>query len=363
MCPARLTRSPVFTRWNRAMKTVFLQDLPAFLQALAQQMTVYIPVQTGDHTAFQQLTKDNSSRMVFNPIRTYTSIKEFVLPLRETAAVYPRPTKSPRIDPFAVLGVKACDLSALEILDEVFIEADVEDPLYVARRQAMVILSSDCFDPTDPCFCNAMGGVPYATEGFDLNFSQVPGGFVVEIGSEKGDSLVSTSRSLFSELSPDALEQRQAIRAQTVASLQHQNQSLQCNGSWQPVVESGYDHPIFDEQAQTCVECQACTRVCPTCHCFFLVDRPQADTFQKSKMWDSCLRRTYAQVAGGANPRQVLGDRLRHRFMHKFAYFVDRYGRNMCVGCGRCVEAEAGGVDMRVILRKLHESFQHQAAV
>ena len=70
------------------------------------------------------------------------------------------------------------------------------------------------------------------------------------------------------------------------------------------------------------------------------------------------MRLAYAEVAGGANPRKVLGDRLMHRLMHKFSYFLDRYGIDMCVGCGRCVDAEAGGVDIRVVLKKLNEEFK-----
>ncbi len=70
------------------------------------------------------------------------------------------------------------------------------------------------------------------------------------------------------------------------------------------------------------------------------------------------MRLAYAEVAGGANPRKVLGDRLKHRLMHKFSYFLDRYGLDMCVGCGRCVDAEAGGVDIREILKKLNEELK-----
>jgi hypothetical protein len=70
------------------------------------------------------------------------------------------------------------------------------------------------------------------------------------------------------------------------------------------------------------------------------------------------MRLAYARVAGGENPRKILGDRLRHRFMHKFSYYLDRYGINMCVGCGRCVDAEAGDVDIRVVLKKLYNELK-----
>jgi predicted aldo/keto reductase-like oxidoreductase len=70
------------------------------------------------------------------------------------------------------------------------------------------------------------------------------------------------------------------------------------------------------------------------------------------------MRIKYAEVAGGENPRKALGNRLRHRFMHKFSYFLERYGIDMCVGCGRCVDGEAGEVDIRKVLKKLNEEFK-----
>jgi hypothetical protein len=78
------------------------------------------------------------------------------------------------------------------------------------------------------------------------------------------------------------------------------------------------------------------------------------------KMWDSCMRMAYAAVAGGANPRKVLGDRIRHRLMHKFVYFLDRYGISMCVGCGRCIDSDAGGMDLRQILKRLSEEYSRK---
>jgi predicted aldo/keto reductase-like oxidoreductase len=72
------------------------------------------------------------------------------------------------------------------------------------------------------------------------------------------------------------------------------------------------------------------------------------------------MRFSYAAVAGGANPRKVLGDRLRHRFLHKFVYFLDRYGVEMCVGCGRCIDAEAGDVDIRDVLKRLNEELSNK---
>jgi len=77
----------------------------------------------------------------------------------------------------------------------------------------------------------------------------------------------------------------------------------------------------------------ACMPDCPLV--FYLYDTRQKDYFQPDEMWHGCMRLSYARVAGGENPRKVLGDRLRHRFMHKFLYFLERYGLQMCIGCGQ----------------------------
>ena len=118
------------------------------------------------------------------------------------------------------------------------------------------------------------------------------------------------------------------------------------------------DSALYDEQAAGCIECQACTRVCPTCHCFYLYDTNQQDYFAKMKIWDSCMRFTYAAVAGGANPNKIVGDRMKHRLMHKFVNFAQRYGIDMCVGCGRCVDADVSGMDIRAVLKKLNEELK-----
>jgi hypothetical protein len=94
----------------------------------------------------------------FNNIRTCTPVKEFLFPLRELAAVFPEPFEPKEIKPFAVFGLKDCDLRSIEILDKVFTEEEFEDPFYVSRREKMFIISSDCFEPAESCFCNVLDG-------------------------------------------------------------------------------------------------------------------------------------------------------------------------------------------------------------
>jgi len=342
----------------RKMEKVFISKLKPFLDAVAEQMDIYVPKKSGQHYVFSRYDPSASSEVEFNNIRACMPVKEFLFPLRELAAVFPESLEPEDIKPFAVFGLKDCDLRSIEILDKVFLEDEFEDPFYVARRQKMFIISSDCFEPGESCFCNVLDGQPYAESGFDLNVSQVKNGFIVEADSQKGRDFLDKNSNLFTEVPESALNERDKIRAETKKKLQENNAELKFDATIRDIMTETQDCDVYDEEAKTCVECQACTRVCPTCHCFYLYDTKQKDYFGKMKMWDSCMRLTYAQVAGGANPRKVLGERLKHRLMHKLAYFFDRYGVNMCVGCGRCVDAEAGDIDIRRVLKKLNQELK-----
>lgn len=335
------------------MKAVFISKLKPLLDAVAGEMDLYIPKNTGEHYVFSTYDAPSKTEPELNSIRACTPVKEFLFPIREVAAIYPEPAETPDIKPFAVFGLKDCDLKSIAILDKVFTEEEFEDPSYMARREKMFIISSDCTDPGNSCFCCLFDGKSYCQEGFDLNVSQIKDGFIVESGSKKGHTFIEKHNQLFADVPAALLTEREENRKKVQLLLEAKNANFKLDAKLEEIVQDSEDSAIYDEQAEGCIECQACTRVCPTCHCFYLYDTKQENYFTKMKIWDSCMRFTYAAVAGGANPNKVLGDRMRHRLMHKFVHFVQRYGVNMCVGCGRCVDADAGGMDLREILRIL----------
>jgi len=342
------------------METAFISKLRPFWDALAQTMDVYAPRKIAEHYVYSRYDPSDSPDPDWNEIRSCTPPKDFLFPPRELASVLPQPSEPVEIRPFAVLGLKACDLRSLEILDRVFREEGMEDPSYAVRRQAMFTIASDCSSAGESCFCNVLGGRPYPESGFDLSISPVTDGYIIQGGSPRGKSFLFSHAKMFGDVPDALLDERKGRREGVVRQLAQAHADLPLGVPLKDLVERGYDSEIFDEEARTCVECQACTRVCPTCHCFYLYDTRQQDYFAKMKMWDSCMRIGYAGVAGGANPRKILGDRLRHRYMHKFVWFFDRYGIEMCVGCGRCIDAETGDVDMRRILRRLNEELLNE---
>jgi NAD-dependent dihydropyrimidine dehydrogenase PreA subunit len=340
------------------MKAGFTRQLKPFLDAIAEKMELYVPKKAGEHYIYTKYDPSAEGPVELNNIRTCPTVKEFLFPICELAAIFPEPAEPEQVKPFAVFGLKDCDLRSIEILDKVFAEEDFLDPLYLSRRQNMLVISSDCFEPGESCFCTLCGGQPFARSGFDLNVSGMSDGFVVEAGSQKGQDFIEKHTQLFSDVTDSLLAKRDENRAAIQKQLEENNAKYQLDVPIKEIVENSQDSDIFDSEAEGCVECQGCTRICPTCHCFYLYDTKQKDYFAKMKMWDSCMRQAYAEVAGGANPRKVLGERVKHRLLHKFVYFLERYGLEMCVGCGRCIDTCAGGSDMRELLNKLNEELK-----
>ena len=340
------------------METVFISKLKPLLDALAETMELYVPQKSGEHYVFRRYEAGSGEAAELNNVRACTPAKEFLFPMRELAARSPGPLELKEVKPFGVFGLKECDINSIRILDKVFREDEFEDPLYKSRREKMFIIATDCSEPGDSCFCNLFDGKGYADGGFDLNVSKIKDGFIIETGSSRGRDFVDSRGTLFADVPEALLAERKANRAKVLAALEEKNGEMQFEGSIKEIVEGSWESEVFDEQAKNCIECQACTRVCPTCHCFYLYDAKQQDYFTKMKIWDSCMRFSYAAVAGGENPRKVLGERMKHRLMHKFVYFLERYGVNMCVGCGRCVDADAGGMDLREILKRLNEEYK-----
>ena len=52
-------------------------------------------------------------------------------------------------------------------------------------------------------------------------------------------------------------------------------------------------------------------------------------------------------------PRPALSSRLANRVLHKFTYSPQQYELIGCVGCGRCLDACLGAIDIREVVQEL----------
>ncbi len=76
---------------------------------------------------------------------------------------------------YAFLGVRACDLHAMDIQETVFDNGLNADPRYVARKSASFIVAVNCSRAGGTCFCASMGTGPRVEKGFDLSLTEVIG--------------------------------------------------------------------------------------------------------------------------------------------------------------------------------------------
>lgn len=285
-------------------------------------------------------------------IRPVEPLKEFFLSSRETVASFPQ-LFSKEINPKVIVGAKGCDIRALiEIQDNIYLKGELEDPFYKERREKYVIVTIDCPEPADTCFCTSIEGKPFASWGGDINLSFGEEGLVVDVLSPKGEQVLENSGDLFKEAVDKEIKERDKIRANAEKTLSKINPG-DFSSDLAEKIEAQLDTKFWAKALANCVDCQACERICPTCYCFLLYDIPAGKGFERTKVLDFCYHAAYGRVGGGANPLAHFSHRLRNRFECKFMAFPRNFKVMACTGCGRCISACTGKIDIREVLRAL----------
>jgi len=240
--------------------------------------------------------------------------------------------------PLALIGVRACDLAALQLQDKHFLQRDRH---YTARRERLLLVAVNCSHPADTCFCASTGDGPEATTGFDLVLDELDDGYVIRSGSPLGGNIL---RQL--SLPPASDSQRAAARGQNTAAATRQSRRLP-GRDLQDFLFSRLEHPQWQDVAGRCLSCGNCTSVCPTCFCHSELDAPALDgkSSVHYRQWDSCFTEGHSYLHGIV----VRADtRLRYRqwLTHKLAGWHEQYGRSGCVGCGRCIAWCPAAIDI-----------------
>ena len=190
----------------------------SILRSWMEKYTVLAPQREVGGLYFQPVTSENVSSVVYDEVRATQPMKSFLLPpLDDVISEQPETEK-----PWLFLGVKACDLAALPILDQAF-GGDFADPVFQKRREEAVLVSADCNQPLETCFCTLVGGQPHPTKGFDLNMSKVWDGFVIEVGSLRGKALLDGHDQALKEVVKEEAEALDKLRSETHAKVEEIN--------------------------------------------------------------------------------------------------------------------------------------------
>lgn len=251
---------------------------------------------------------------------------------------------NPEETPIAIIGARACDLAAMVIQDKVFIEGQQVDVRYKKRRDSLFVIAVNCTYSSNNCFCVSAGTGPEVTHSYDLLMNELPHGFTLQAGSERGQTLLDTLN-LTDASQDDCIQTQQRVKK--TAAMQTKRIPLNNSSGLRDLLFANLEHPRWDDVAERCLSCGNCTSVCPTCFCHTESDKPTLDIHQceHEKSWDSCFTEGHSYVGG-----KVLRDDTRKRYRqwltHKVGSWFDQFGTSGCVGCGRCVSWCPVGIDI-----------------
>jgi ferredoxin len=307
---------------------------------------------------FHPLVTHEEAEYRIDGYRTVDPVKTFFYRFREN--VLPDEYSHTRK---ALIGVKACDLNGIKLLDKALLNEEFTDPAYKHWRETTLIITSDCTEITPTCHCTLVNGVPYAESGFDINLSRVNDSFLVRANTDKGEEFVSALRRAISfeeetEIHHDHINR---IRREVVEQLHEQNKQYYRSDDYEKVQAASME--IWEAESEDCVGCGACTNICPTCYCLILNDETATQEFRKKRSYDSCQLYGYARVAGGGTPRPQMTQRFRHRYLCKFSLMPKEYEMLGCTGCGRCVDACPGNIEIRRVVKQVIEDASREIGV
>ncbi|MFH1227519.1 MAG: 4Fe-4S dicluster domain-containing protein [Planctomycetota bacterium] len=224
-----------------------------------------------------------------------------------------------------LFGVRPCEAVSYPIMDKVC-TWDYNDEFYLARRRNHTVISVSCEACDEFCFCTSVGVNPQSAEGSDILMQKTnQGNYLADFITDKGKKLAEEYKDIFTEAGNEKpVGFKGPAKKFDLALIK-------------PWLEKNFEHPVWDKITLPCIGCGICTFTCPNCHCFDIIDESDLNQGARYKNWDACQFAMFTAHASGHNPRETQAKRFRQRMEHKFNYYPDKFGRTLCVGCGRCI--------------------------
>lgn len=296
--------------------------------------------QRGDTARFGYATAPSSWKSYLYPPTTTmwrahrdtSGTVSFEEPARETAR-------------YAFIGVRACELAAIQVQDRVFTGTVHPDRTFAARRAELFIVAVNCSTPSEVCFCASMDTGPRARDGYDLALTELLDGpeprYLVEVGSPAGADVLGSVPARDAEQAD--LDGSASVTANAVANMGRRMDTVDLPQLLQRNLES----PRWEQVGARCLSCGNCTMACPTCFCSDELEVEAADGESSTRVreWASCFSRDFSYIHGGTVRRRI-PSRYRQWMTHKLGTWWEQFDTSGCVGCGRCIAWCPVGIDI-----------------
>ncbi len=316
---------------------------------------IIAPKQLNENTILYASISSNSE-IAENYLLPRNSIKEFFFPRTEKLFAYEQNKEGVNIaetqtefPETIIFGCRPCEASSLPIMDKVF-TWDYEDELYLKRREMTTIISIGCEHPDEICFCTSIGGDPNNPDGSDIIFTKIhnKAEYYVRIITSKGEKFIEEYKNFFEVISDK--DKEDANKTMEIANKEITNKiNIEPIKNW---LDNNFEHNLWQKISERCISCGTCTYLCPTCHCFDIMENSKPGRGIRSRNWDSCAFGNFTKMPVH-QPRDEIYRRYRQRVMHKFKYYIDNFSLISCVGCGRCIRYCGVGMNLSEVLREI----------
>lgn len=321
------------------------KDLKKVLSILAENRELYVP---GEVRGIRQFKVWEGEEPELDGGNTAMPPKDILFPMTEKMYAYHAGADMSIVEHMeapdrVIFGIRPCDVHSIECMDSVFIREGYTDTFYARKREKTLIVAISCPGAGENCFCESMGVDPNAAPGADIFLADGGDCYVVQANTDKGEAELKKWGGLLTEGGEAKGDTHCTLKPAMSEELSKRLVGL-------------FDDSDFWEQfTSPCLCCGTCSYVCPTCYCFDINQTSVGSEGVAFRCWDSCMFSDYNLNAGGHNARPTKKERLRNRYLHKLAYFHERHGMELCVGCGRCVGKCPAHLDITEFIDKAAE--------
>lgn len=294
-------------------------------------------------------TKNDGGQLLDYEGNSIISPRAFLLP--QTEALFAiTSAKNGELEPIEdkrkriFYGVRPCDIKALVLMRKFFTDDGFVDRAYKQKLDNATFIALGCGKRCmEKSFCHLMGTGPLADAGFDVQLIPLSSGYLVNVGSKKGNGLVNKNKKLFSKAS----SQNQKEIKDMLKNFQEKVAAIDYRRLARIMKADKVKESVWNDIGLRCVVCSGCITLCPTCSCFSVADRLNGDRGIRFRYCDGCPYAGFTRMAGGSTPFPEHKDHIRRFFEHKLNIDVERYGTPSCVGCGRCIQTCPGNISIR----------------
>lgn len=310
---------------------VSAERLNEIFQQLEEQYVIYAPkrIKNGGRYALTdtvEYKQVHSYDEIEYQTRSNYPMKEVLTPITQTIFYFTedefKEVSEKETRDILIFG-RACDINAVRIQDQIYIENGPEaDYFYQRVRKRLHFVLMECTEQFNGCFCCSVGA--NKTDMYDLAFRFGEEEAMVEVKEEHFLPYFTEEKEVDDHVHfPE--ENDLKVEMPEIDSVELMNKLK--------------DHPMWDEYNERCIGCGTCTVTCPTCTCFTTTDvlyNENHNVGERRRTEASCMVDGFDRVQGH-DFRKNIGERYRYKIMHKVYAHNKRFGTGpMCVGCGRC---------------------------